>query len=55
MTHQYAHPSHVEIAETAGPHRTREQILAEQAARERRRQRAAEARTRVRRTPHAQP
>lgn len=54
MTRRYAHESHVEMAETNGARPTREEILAEQAAAERRRQRATRARNTTRGEHHAQ-
>lgn len=44
MNQSYVHPSHVEMRETAAPHPTRDQILAEQDAADRRRRRAELAR-----------
>lgn len=55
MTRRYAHESHVELAETAAPHPTREELLAQQRLDDRRRARAAQARARIRGDHHAQP
>ena len=48
----YVHPSHVEYAETAAPHPTRDQLRAEQELAERRRERAIRARTTIRGSRH---
>lgn len=52
---KYVHPSHVELRETAAPHPTRDELLAQQSAIDRRRQRAAKARLAARRRNRAIP
>ncbi|MDZ4235710.1 MAG: hypothetical protein U1C73_18550 [Dietzia sp.] len=51
-TRRYAHESHVVFPETNGARPTREELLAEQALEERRRDRAARARQQIRRPHH---
>lgn len=48
MTRSYVHPSHVEIAETTGYRPTRDELLEEQEAVQRRRRRAEQARNKAR-------
>ena len=52
MTRRYVHESHVVFPETNGARPTRDQLLAEQALKARRRERAQRARQQIRRHHH---
>lgn len=52
MSREYVLPSHVEIAETEGPHPTRDELIEARLLADRRRDRAHRARTRIRGTRH---
>lgn len=50
--HSYVHPSRVELRETAGHRPSRDELVAERELADRRRDRAQQARTRIRGTHH---
>ena len=53
-TRRYAFPSHVEIAETEGPHPTRDELVEARQLAERRRERAHRARAAIQGARHGQ-